>query len=62
MAQSFEYVCNDLFDFSGLYFFATFENLIKLLTFKVFQDNINGVFCFIDTLKFDNVVMIKFSH
>jgi hypothetical protein len=57
-----EDVLNDLFDFSLFYFFVALEQFVELLALQVFQNNVDRIFGFINSLQFHNIKVIDHSH
>ncbi len=62
MTECSEDVLNDLFDFSLFYFFVALEQFVELLALQVFQNNVDRIFGFINSLQFHNIKVIDHSH
>lgn len=52
MTECSEDILDNLFDFSLFYFFIAFEQLIELLALKVFQNHVDRIVSFINSLQF----------
>jgi len=52
MTECSEDVLDNLFDFSLFYFFVALEQLIELLALKVFQNHVDRIVSFINSLQF----------